>query len=180
MKRSSQWETINHDDILDCFPIMSEEDIGDLTFGNTYCLEFSLRIHSCIGVFQLKRARSYAEEKWGTTDLVSVVDYILQKCRSIPNLIRVPTQSAHSRRIIYHPTIQFTNNAIIGWWCDCYTGARFIGCCSHISSVIWFLSFQRWQTHKRHMPSGNYMDFVVDAQQISDFYDSSDGDDEDN
>jgi len=40
MKRSSQWETISHNDILDCFPIMSEEDIGDLTFGNKYCLEF--------------------------------------------------------------------------------------------------------------------------------------------
>lgn len=33
MKRPSQWETIRHDDILDCFPILSEEDIGDITLG---------------------------------------------------------------------------------------------------------------------------------------------------
>jgi hypothetical protein len=34
MKRSSQWETIRHDDILDCFPILSEDDIGDIALGN--------------------------------------------------------------------------------------------------------------------------------------------------
>ena len=37
MKRSSQWETINHDKIMDYLPIMSEEDVGDLTFGNKFC-----------------------------------------------------------------------------------------------------------------------------------------------
>jgi hypothetical protein len=34
IKRPSQWETIDHREILDCFPVLSEEDIGDLTFGN--------------------------------------------------------------------------------------------------------------------------------------------------
>ncbi|CAF3872817.1 unnamed protein product [Rotaria sp. Silwood1] len=180
IKRTSQWETINHDEIIDCFPIMSEEDVGDLTFGNKFSFEFYSRIYLSLGVFQLKRARSYAEEKCSTTDLTGIVDYTIQRCKSISNLIRVPTQSAHSNRITYHPTIQFTNEQILGWWCDCFTGARFLGCCSHISSAIWFLGCERWQTQKRHMPSGSYMNFATDAIQVSDFYDSSDGDNDDN
>jgi hypothetical protein len=131
------------------------------------------------GAFQLKRARSYAEEKCSTTDLTGTVEYNIQICKMIPNLIRVPTRSAHIDRRIFYPTIQFTNQQIIGWWCDCSIGGRFIGCCSHISSAIWFLSYERWQTQKRHMPSGSYMDLATDSIQVSDFYDSSDDDDDD-
>ena len=165
---------------MDCLPIMSEEDVGDLTFGNKFCSNLFSLIYLCIGVFQLKRARSYAEERCSTTDLTGTVNYTVQRCKNISNLIRIPTQSAHSNRIIYHPTIHFTSDQVLGWWCDCFTGARFLGCCSHIASAIWFLSCQRWQTQKRHMPSGSYMNLATDAMQVSDFYDSSDGDDDDN
>ncbi|CAF4480351.1 unnamed protein product, partial [Rotaria magnacalcarata] len=87
-------------------------------------------------VFQLKRARSYAEERCSTTNLTSDVAYSVHRCKIIPNLIRIPTQYAHSNRVTYHPTIHFTDQAILGWWCDCFTGARFLGCCSHTASAI--------------------------------------------
>lgn len=135
------------------------------------------QLYNYIGVFQLKRARSYAEERCSSTDLTSDVVYTVQRCKIISNLIRIPTQSAHSNRAIYHPTIHFTDKLITGWWCDCFTGARFLGCCSHIASAIWFLSFQRWKTEQCHMPSGTYKNFVIDSTPISDFYDSSDDDD---
>ncbi|CAF4314709.1 unnamed protein product, partial [Rotaria sp. Silwood2] len=32
IKRTAQWKTINHCEIMNCFPIISEEDVGDLTF----------------------------------------------------------------------------------------------------------------------------------------------------
>ena len=164
---------------MDSFPVMSEEDIGDLTFGNYFYFELSLPICLRVGIFQIKRARSYAEEKCSTTNLSGIVDYSLQRCKIISNLIRVPTQSAHNNRIVYHPTIQFTNEHVLGWWCDCLIGARLLGCCSHISSAIWFLSCERWQKQKRQMPSDSYMNFVTDSIQVSDLYDSSDGDDDD-
>ncbi|CAF4872633.1 unnamed protein product [Rotaria socialis] len=112
IRRFSLWEIINHTEIIDGFPIMTQDDLGDLTFG----------------VFQLKRARSYAEERCSTTNLTSAVAYSVHRCKIIPNLIRIPTQSAHSNRVTYHPTIHFTDQAILGWWCDCFTGARFLGC----------------------------------------------------
>ena len=123
---------------------------------------------------QLKRAQYYAAEKSGTTDLTAAVTYSIQRCRSFPNLIRVPTQSAHSNRKTYHPTIQFTADEILGWWCDCPISSRIIGCCSHVSSVIWFLSYRRWDFNNARRTSTDPLDFIRDSIQISDFYDSSD------
>ena len=165
---------------MDPFPIMLEEDLDDLTFGNQLISNFMREFIVLIGVFQLKRARSYAEEKCSTTNLTGKVEYSIQRCLMFPNLIRIPTKSAHIDRMIFHPTIQFTDEHILGWWCDCNIGGRFLGCCSHISSAIWFLACERWQTRKRHMPSGSYMSFATDAIQVSDFYDSSDSEDDDN
>ena len=92
----------------------------------------------------------------------------------------VPTQSAYINRTTYYATIQFTDQQIVGWWCNCPVGSRFLGCCSHVSSAIWFLSYERWQSQKRYMLSGDFINFATDAIQESDFFDSSDDDDDDN
>lgn len=130
-------------------------------------------------MFQLKRARSYAEEKSATTQLTTLVEYEIYKCNEFPNLIRVPTRSAHVSRLSYNPTIQFTTEEISNWWCDCPIGNTLIGCCSHVASAVWFLSFQRWQFQKRSMPSGDFINFLRDSKELSDFYDSTDNDDDD-
>lgn len=172
------WETIDHSDITNEFPLLSEEEIGDITLGTKLSREISLsKSISISGVFQLKRARSYAEEKVGTSKLTGDVDYTIQRCRLFPNIIRIPTQSAHRDRTAYHPIIQFSREEILGWWCDCCIGNRFVGCCSHISSAIWFLSYQRWQSNDSRRTSTSMMNFVSDAIPISDFYDSSDDED---
>ena len=155
--------------------MISEEEIGDITLGMTPALNTSLLKHISVpGVFQLKRARPYAEEKAGTSELTAAATYTIQRCRSCPNMIRVPTQSAHKNRTIYHPTIHFSEEEILEWWCDCWIGNRFLGCCSHISSAIWFLSYQRWQSSESRRAPTNLMNFVEDSIPISDFYDSSD------
>lgn len=42
LKRPSVWETIDHTDIIDDFPILSEEGIGDITLGMKLLLKISL------------------------------------------------------------------------------------------------------------------------------------------
>lgn len=115
----------------------------------------------------------YAEEICSTADLTGQVSYSIQQCRVLPNLIRVPTRSAHVDQTNYHPTIEFDEQRILGWWCDRPTSSRFIGCCSHVSCAIWFLSYERWQATKRNMPSGTFINLATDSTQFSDFYDSS-------
>jgi hypothetical protein len=160
IKSPSKWETIDHQDILTTFPVLSEGDIGDITLGiSLFSFTHSnLKVFSSVeGVFQMKRARSNTEERSSTTDLTGVVDYTVQRSKDYSNLIRVPTQSAHSARKTYHPTIEFSADRIKNWWCDCPIENRYIGCCSHIASAIWFLSFERWQIETRRMSSGTYI-----------------------
>ena len=65
------------------------------------------------------------------------------------------------------------------WWCDCPSGARYVGCCSHVPSVIWFLSFQRWQTQSHHMRSSDFIHFFTDAAVSAGSIESSTGSDDD-
>ena len=114
-KRSHLWETIDHRKIIDSFPILTEQDIGAITLGKDHTYKLFIITNGYIGVFQLKRARAFGAEKHSAADQTQTTNYILQRCRVIPNLIRVPIQSAHSSRKIYHPTLQFTNEKLIGW-----------------------------------------------------------------
>ena len=96
--------------------MLTEEEIGDVTLGRQYSIATFLPISmSLVGVFQLKRAPSYAAEKVGTTDLTAAVTYSIQRCRPFPDVIRIATRSAHSNRKTYHPTIQFSADEILGW-----------------------------------------------------------------
>jgi len=42
----------------------------------------------------------------------------------------------------------------IEWYCTCLSGCRTVGCCSHIASVIYYLSNAKWNN-----------DFVAPAQE---------------
>jgi hypothetical protein len=89
-------------------------------------------------------------------------------------------QSGHSRRKSYESTIYHNKDEIKGWYCTCPDGAKVVGCCSHIASVIWYLAYERFQSEERSKPSGTYMSLVDDSIVLSDFYDSSETDDSDN
>ena len=181
LRRRSAWDTIDHTDLLDDIPILTEEEIGDVTLGKQYSMTTFLPISmSLVGVFQLKRAPSYAAEKVGTIDLTVAVTYSIQRCRQFSDVIGVATRSAHSNRKTYHPTIQFSADEILGWWCDCPIGSRIIGCCSHVSSVIWFLSYRRWDSNNTRRTSTHPLNFIRDSISISDFYDSSDDEETNN
>ncbi|CAF3464861.1 unnamed protein product [Rotaria socialis] len=99
----SLWEIINLTEIIDGFPIMTQDGLEDLTFGNKSSFNF-YQLSIFIGVLQLKRTRSYVEERCSTTNLTSDVAYSVHPCKMIPNLICIPIQSAHRYRITYHPT----------------------------------------------------------------------------
>ncbi|VDI18451.1 Hypothetical predicted protein [Mytilus galloprovincialis] len=53
---------------------------------------------------------------------------------------------------------------IEGWYCTCKSGARVVGCCAHVASVLWYLGYQRLEQQ-----SGSRRDFktsVLDASHI--------------
>ena len=79
----------------------------------------------------MKQARSYSEEHCSTTDLNNDAEFPLQICQTDPQLIRIIFKSRHSKRKTYYTYVQLTKDEIQNSCCDCPSGDRKVGVCSH-------------------------------------------------
>ncbi|CAM4848298.1 unnamed protein product, partial [Rotaria magnacalcarata] len=69
---------------------------------------------------------------------------------------------------------------ITGWYCTCPNGSRVVGCCAHIASIIYYLSFGRYNPKELQPRSSIYYTSIIDAQEYSEISDvDSDVSDED-
>lgn len=76
------------------------------------------------------------------------------------NLLEVQNGS----RKIYFVYILYENNAvgrqaIKQYCCNCIVGRRTVGCCAHVMTVIWFLSWARYQNNI--YPPAQFLDHVL-------------------
>jgi len=97
------------------------------------------------GLYQLRMALSYLAEIIDANDEVPM-RYVKVK----PTIIRVDIRSRHSERVEYRVYIDYEpgSNGVEGikrYYCDCKNGARTVGCCSHVATVVFYLSHARWQ-----------------------------------
>ena len=102
------------------------------------------------------------------------------RCKDFPILTRMPTRPDHVNHTAYNSIIKFAHDEILEWQCDCPIGNVLSRCGSHVASGIRFLSFEQWQVHQRRMLSSDLINIATDAGQLSDFYDSTDGEDDAN
>ncbi|CAF4651949.1 unnamed protein product, partial [Rotaria socialis] len=72
---------------------------------------------------------------------------------------------------LYDVWVQYNKNEILGWYCRCPNGCRVVGCCSHIASVIWFLSFARYHPEALRESASSYLNSITDAPNYSDVSD---------
>ena len=49
------------------------------------------------------------------------------------------TQTIHNTKVKFDKTNK--TDPIRSWYCTCKSGARVVGCCAHVASVLWFLGF---------------------------------------
>ena len=94
-------------------------------------------------MYQIKQAKSYAYEH-----LDNKGDYSYSVSKISQGLIRAQLQSRHVSSEQYFVYIQYDDlsegcNKIKEWYCQCRTGARTVGMCAHIASVIWYLGYGR-------------------------------------
>lgn len=68
---------------------------------------------------------------------------------------------------------------VSGWYCQCKVGARVVGCCAHIASVMWYLAHHRHKTEaqKTKRLSDEYGSFLQDSATVAP-NEWSDGEDE--
>ncbi|XP_062615097.1 uncharacterized protein LOC134276823 [Saccostrea cucullata] len=120
-RRVKSWTPINAADSLD-FPCLSEEDLCNLT----------------IGVYQLKLAKGYTAQHMDEEG-----DYVIMVNADIPDVLRIRIQSRHISSKQYLLWIEHSEGAVTGWYCQCRAGARIVGACAHVASVLWFLGYER-------------------------------------
>jgi hypothetical protein len=133
------------------FPKLTEEYLHELT----------------LGVYQLKLAPSYTQDK-----IQNDSEYNFQIHLERPGLLRVKIKSRFSGSKERNLWIAYVDpgmgddddneKLILGWYCDCKNGARTLGCCAHIASVLWFLGFARWN-EKNHFPSNGLLYSIQDC-----------------
>ncbi|XP_045173214.2 uncharacterized protein LOC123534842 [Mercenaria mercenaria] len=131
------------DECLDCFPRITYDQLRDIT----------------LGVYQLKQAPYYTREH------MEDGDYLLYVHKEEKELLKFKIQSRHSNSMEHSLWILFEPNPddpIQGWYCTCKVGARVVGCCAHVASVIWYLGYFRFRSLE--IPGRNYS--LLDAGNI--------------
>jgi hypothetical protein len=119
----TRWKKTIEDADFD-FPELSIEHLRRLLFGT----------------YQIKQSKTYVEEH-----LDSNGNYIIELEGSGDDILRCTIRSRHSNAVKYNVWIQYAliGEPIRARYCKCKAGAWIIGCCVHVASIIWYLSFTR-------------------------------------
>ena len=107
-----------------------------------------------IGVYQLRFAKSYIHDK-----VQREADFKFKMTLTEPGLLHANLYSRFSSAKKHSTWIKFKeswepneqideeDNPIEGYYCSCKSGARTVGCCGHVASLLWYLSYAR------HLPT---------------------------
>ncbi|XP_041981920.1 uncharacterized protein LOC121735234 isoform X1 [Aricia agestis] len=155
-RRRANFETITvHSDNLNDFPQLSESEL----------------ILISLGTYQIKQARSYYGEHMRQND-----GFVIEVCREVANsllrelsasntswLLRGRILSRHISRKTYYIYILVDSSrrgreAIVQHYCNCIVGRRTVGCCAHIMSIIWYLS---WARYRNIVPPAQFLDDIL-------------------
>ena len=132
-KPGKKWTVITETEVSD-FPKLSESDLRELTFG----------------VYQIKQAKSYTDEH------LKDGQYTISVQQNCPEIVYGLIQSRHVSKKKYHVWIKYHESGIVSWYCKCKAGARVIGCCAHIASILWYLGLARHQDYKVQTAKTSY------------------------
>lgn len=110
-------------------------------------------------MFQLQETDQICHPCWQRSDRAATHSTQAPHARrsnptiNLPNLTRAPDIRHISRKvyfvyILYHINehINLTREELIKqYYCNCIVGRRTVGCCAHVMTVIWYLSWARYQ-----------------------------------
>jgi len=155
LRKTTIWEKIEATSIRD-FPRLTLEDLHRIT----------------IGIYQIKQAASYTREHMAEDG-----NYVLYVHKQEADILRVKLQSRHTSSKQYQLWIRYEKDGsdpIKGWYCQCKTGARTVGCCAHIASVLWYLGYYRYMENTSQYHSDAYPEYEMDAVTWSETDESED------
>lgn len=152
-RKKAIWNKLTDSDLQD-FPRLTWDELRELT----------------LGIYQLKQSQSYTQEHLNEKGIYSLYTH-----REDDSVLRVQLRSRHTCAKNYNIWLKTEHNNITQWYCQCKVGARVVGCCAHVASVIWFLAYWRHNSTEVKKPSTEYADTLQDA---ASGWSSSDSDEE--
>jgi hypothetical protein len=98
--------------------------------------------------YQIKQSKAYVADHWNQDVQFKLL--INDKIESDVdgNIIYAEIQPRHAGNTEYTELIKYTPNidcptSIKAWECTCHSGLRTVGFCSHVASIIYFLSYAK-------------------------------------
>lgn len=150
IRRNGQWRRINHNDVPE-FPV----------------LDLQYLKHFTTGVYQVNLAASYIQDRIirENEDNELQIDEHMNE----PGFLRVRVYSRFRNSAKHQVFISFSNNdgedendPITGYYCTCQSGARTLGSCAHVASIVWFLGYARYDPNVKY-PDDSLLNTILDA-----------------
>ena len=134
-----------------------------------------------LGDYQIKQAKSYIREHFKPSMLnEDEMEFVVELCAAHEDLVRARFASRYCSNKNYITTVQFDSDddeePIKGWFCTCSAGARVIGCCAHITALIWHLGVNKGEHHnsEHQLSASRFIQFIHDCIQYHDTVESDD------
>lgn len=152
-RRYAEWQPLRGNQVR--FPHLSIDYLRDYTFGT----------------YQISLAPSYVQDKLQHEE---EEEYQIDELMDDPTLLRIRLYSRFRNNTRHQIFIQFNDAAVenqeqnreivplLGHYCTCKSGAKTLGCCAHIASVLWYLGYARHEAHIKY-PSTDLLNNVIDA-----------------
>ena len=125
-----------------------------------------LKRYITYGEYQIEESVGYIQENFQKNSYFhillceKVVDDTKVLCCNF--FSRHKSQKQFCVYVQYKPNEQ-SYNAIVGWYRNCKVGSRIVGCCSHVTAIIYYLSIYR-HSEKRSKPK-RQIDAIIDAKE---------------
>jgi len=74
-------------------------------------------------------------------------------------------QSRHVSSRSHKLWIEYDDAMVNGWYCQCRSGARVVGTCAHVASVVWFLGCARHRDIYFNV-SVDWSAYITDAKDL--------------
>lgn len=162
-RRNGQWEHLTEEHVQD-FPRLSLQQLKELT----------------VGTFQVRLANAYVQDKVHRDEDGG---FELDMHINEQSFMRVRVNSRHQNAVHHQIFIKYRStdiefnaedlddfdldNLILGYYCTCKSGARTLGACAHVTSVIWYLAYARHEPNVKYPPT-SLIQVVLDAGRAPD------------
>jgi hypothetical protein len=121
-------------------------------------LEF-IKNNITLGSYQVKQASHYSDEHLQKDGLFNIMVHQQEE-----NLVRARLQSRHQNATKYFIWVEFDTNSVTGWYCQCKAGMRVVGCCAHVTTLIWYLGYARHNGYSVSQAYNDMYESVIDSK----------------